>query len=47
VPAPITEFVAWLRPEKKFESPEALVAAIDRDLVETRRRLALTPAERT
>jgi riboflavin kinase/FMN adenylyltransferase len=41
------EFVDWLRPEKKFESPEALVAAIDRDLVETRRRLAASPAGRT
>lgn len=37
------EVVDWLRPEKKFESPEALVAAMDRDLVETRRRLAYSP----
>ena len=41
------ELVDWLRPEKKFESSEALVAAMDRDLVETRRRLAAIPAERT
>jgi riboflavin kinase / FMN adenylyltransferase len=34
------QMVDWLRPELKFESPEALVAAMDRDLVETRRRLA-------
>ena len=34
------EMVDWLRPEKKFESPEALVGAMDRDLVETRKRLA-------
>ena len=34
------EMVDWLRPEKKFESPEALVGTMDRDLVETRKRLA-------
>jgi riboflavin kinase/FMN adenylyltransferase len=43
----VVELVDWLRPEKKFESPEALVAAMDRDVVETRRRLAAIPAERT
>jgi riboflavin kinase/FMN adenylyltransferase len=34
------EFVDWLRPEERFENREALVAAIDRDVAETRRRLA-------
>ena len=34
------EFAAWLRPEQRFESAEALVAAMDRDVVETRRVLA-------
>jgi riboflavin kinase/FMN adenylyltransferase len=34
------EFVAWLRPELRFESAEALVKAMDRDVAETRRRLA-------
>ncbi|MEK7331204.1 MAG: bifunctional riboflavin kinase/FAD synthetase [Candidatus Eisenbacteria bacterium] len=34
------EFVAWLRPELRFESAEALVAAMDRDVAETRRLLA-------
>jgi riboflavin kinase/FMN adenylyltransferase len=34
------EFVAWLRPELRFESAEALVAAMDRDVIETRRVLA-------
>lgn len=37
------QMVDWLRPEKKFENPEALVAAMDRDLVETRKRLAEVP----
>jgi riboflavin kinase/FMN adenylyltransferase len=32
-------FVAWLRPELRFESAEALVAAMDRDVAETRRLL--------
>ena len=39
------EMVDWLRPQHTFESPEALVAAIDRDLVETRRRLAESSAQ--
>jgi riboflavin kinase/FMN adenylyltransferase len=34
------EFVDWLRPELHFESAEALVEAMDRDVAETRRRLA-------
>jgi riboflavin kinase/FMN adenylyltransferase len=34
------EFVDWLRPELRFESVEALIAAMDRDVAETRRRLA-------
>jgi len=34
------EFVDWIRSERKFESPEALVKAMDEDIVETRRRLA-------
>lgn len=38
------EIVDWLRPELKFETPEALVDAIDKDLVEARKRLADLPA---
>jgi riboflavin kinase/FMN adenylyltransferase len=34
------EFVAWVRPELRFESAEALIAAMDRDVIETRRALA-------
>lgn len=34
------ELVDWLRPELKFESPEALIAAMREDVAETRRRLA-------
>jgi len=34
------EFVAWVRPELRFESAEALIAAMDRDVIETRRVLA-------
>ncbi len=34
------EFVDWLRPELKFDSREALVAAIGDDVVQTRLRLA-------
>src|SRR5262245_18223105 len=33
------EMVDWLRPETKFERPQALVSAMDKDLEETRRRL--------
>src|SRR5262245_12178880 len=33
------EMVDWLRPETKFESPQALVSAMDKDIEETRRRL--------
>ncbi len=35
------EFADWLRPELKFESRESLIAAMDRDVSEVRRRLAL------
>ena len=34
------EFADWLRPERRFETPEALIAAMDEDVLETRRRLA-------
>lgn len=34
------EFVAWLRPELRFGSAGELVAAMDRDVADTRRRLA-------
>lgn len=34
------EFVDWLRPELRFENAEALIAAIGRDVEETRKRLA-------
>ena len=34
------EFAHWLRPEVAFESTEALIEAIGRDVEETRRRLA-------
>jgi riboflavin kinase/FMN adenylyltransferase len=34
------EFVDWLRPELRFENAAALIAAIDRDIEETRRKLA-------
>lgn len=43
----LVQLVDWLRQQKKFETPEALVAAMDRDLVETRRRLAAPSAART
>ena len=33
------EFVAWLRPELRFPSAEALVEAMHRDVAEARRRL--------
>lgn len=33
------EFVSWLRTEKKFDTPDQLVAAIADDVAETRRRL--------
>ena len=36
------EFVAWIRPELRFESAEALIAAMEGDVAETRRRLAGT-----
>jgi len=39
------EFVDWLRPELKFESPEALVKAIDEDIAKTRRRLGAAARE--
>jgi len=39
------EFAEWLRPERRFETPEALIAAMDQDVSEVRRRLGLgTPA---
>ena len=34
------EFVDWLRPELRFESVGELIAAMERDVAETRRRLA-------
>jgi riboflavin kinase/FMN adenylyltransferase len=39
------ELVDWLRPELRFESPAELVAAMENDVAETRRRLARTPSE--
>ena len=33
------EFAEWLRPERRFETREALIAAMDEDIQETRRRL--------
>jgi riboflavin kinase/FMN adenylyltransferase len=33
------EFAEWLRPERRFETREALMAAMDDDVSETRRRL--------
>jgi riboflavin kinase / FMN adenylyltransferase len=33
-------FVDWLRPELRFESAQALAAALDADILETRRRLS-------
>jgi riboflavin kinase/FMN adenylyltransferase len=33
------EFAEWLRPEQRFESREALIAAMDQDILEARRRL--------
>lgn len=35
------EFVDWLRPELEFGSREALIAAMDADVIEARRRLGL------
>lgn len=35
------ELAEWLRPELRFETPESLVEAIDRDVAETRRRLGV------
>lgn len=40
------EFVDWLRPERHFASAAALVEAMDRDVAETRLRLAAAPAGR-
>jgi riboflavin kinase/FMN adenylyltransferase len=39
------EFVDWLRPEVRFDGPEALAAAIGADVEETRRRLASLATE--
>jgi riboflavin kinase/FMN adenylyltransferase len=36
----VVELADWLRPEERFETPESLVAAMGRDVAETRRRLA-------
>jgi riboflavin kinase/FMN adenylyltransferase len=36
------EFVDWLRPELRFDSAQALIEAMDRDVAETRKRLAAT-----
>ena len=33
------EFAEWLRPERRFETREALIAAMEEDVAETRRRL--------
>lgn len=33
------EFAEWLRPERRFDTREALIAAIDADVAETRKRL--------
>jgi riboflavin kinase/FMN adenylyltransferase len=33
------ELVDWIRPQERFESREALIAAMDRDMGEVRRRL--------
>lgn len=37
------EFAEWLRPERRFETREALIAAMDDDVSETRRRLGSGP----
>ena len=37
------ELVDWIRPQERFESPEALVAAMGRDVTEVRRRLEAIP----
>ena len=39
------ELVDWIRPELRFESAEALKAAMRDDLIEARQRLAAAPAE--
>lgn len=41
------EFAEWLRPEARYDSVTALAAAIQEDLVETRRRLAALPGSVT
>jgi FAD synthase len=38
------EFASWLRPELKFDSAEALIAAMGNDIAEARRRLAAEPS---
>jgi riboflavin kinase / FMN adenylyltransferase len=37
------EFVAWLRPERRFDGPEPLIAAMRDDVAATRRLLAARP----
>ena len=37
------ELVDWIRPQERFESPQALVAAMGRDVAEVRRRLESKP----
>jgi riboflavin kinase/FMN adenylyltransferase len=37
------DFIARLRPEQKFESPESLIAQIQRDITTARRILSRTP----
>jgi len=36
------ELVDWVRPQERFETHAALVAAMERDLAQVRRRLAAT-----
>jgi riboflavin kinase/FMN adenylyltransferase len=38
------ELVDWLRDQRKFADERALMAAIDQDLIQTRRRTALDPS---
>lgn len=38
------EFADWIRPERSFENAQALVAEMERDVAQVRRRLAAEPA---
>jgi riboflavin kinase/FMN adenylyltransferase len=40
----VVELVDWLRPERRFDSLEALVVAMREDVEETRRRLRTAAA---